>query len=153
MPPRRRVPTRSLAVLFAAAALAVATGTVTVVVATAAPEWLLAQLAGTGVEADAAAIGGAAAALGYAALLVGAGLIGLALALRAGHAWAWPAGTVVIAAVLAALLGTLGAALSSFAREPGSGLAYGLAAGGIGLVLAAFAMVLADLLRGTGASD
>lgn len=153
MTPRRRISRASTVVLIGGACLAVLTGVMAVVMGTAAPAWILAQLAGTGVVTDAAAVGGAVAALGYAALLAGAGLLGLALALRAGRAWARPAATVVVGAVLAALIGSLGAALSSIAREPGSGLLYVLAAGGIGLAIIAFGMVLRDLLRGTGGPD
>lgn len=153
MTPRRRISTLSLVVLLGAAALACAAGVAGVVMGTAAPGWILAQLAGTGVVTDAAAVGGAAAALGFAALLAGAGLLGIALALRAGQPWARPAATVVVAAALAALTGSLGAALSSLARDPGSGLVYGLAAGGIGLAMLAFGVVLRDLLRGTGPAD
>lgn len=153
MTPRRRVRTRSLVILVVGGALAVVAGIAGVVIGTAAPAWILAQLAGSGIEADAAAVGGAASALGYAAVVVGTGLIGLMLALRAGRPWAWPASTVAVAAIGAALIGAMGAALASLVREPASATLYGGVAGGIGLVLAACGVVLRDLLRGAGGPD
>lgn len=142
------MPRRSLFLLALAAAVAVATGIGGVLMGTFASGWILDRLSGTGIVADAAAVGGAAAALGWAAIIVGAGLGGLVLALRAGSAWARPAGAMVVAAIVAALVGALAAALATLAREPGGAVQYGLAAGGIGLALVAFAIVLRDLLAG-----
>lgn len=151
--PRPRVPTRTVVILLVAAVVALLGGIATVTVAVAAPAWILAQLSGTGVVTDAAAVGGATAALGYALLLLGAGLLGLALALRAGAGWARPAGTMVVGALLASLVGGLGAAIASLVREPSFGLVYGAAAAGAGLAMIAFGIVLLDLVRGAGAPD
>jgi hypothetical protein len=151
--PRPRVRTRTLVILLVAAVIAVLAGVATVTVAVAAPGWILAQLSGTGVAADAAAVGGATAALGYALLLLGAGLLGLALALRVGAGWARPAGTMVVGALLASLVGGLGATIASLVREPSFAVVYGAAAAAIGLGLLAFATVLLDLIRGAGTPD
>lgn len=143
------MPRRSIVLLAAAATLAVAAGIGGVLMGTAASGWILARLSGTGIVADAAAVGGAAAALGWASILVGTGLAGLVLALRAGTTWARPTGTIVVAAIVAALVGAMAAALATLAREPDGVALYGSVAGGIGLALVAFAIVLRDLLAGT----
>ncbi len=150
MPPRL-FPRRSLAVLVLAVVVAVVTGISAVLLGMDAPDWLLAQLAGTGIDADAAAVGGATTALGYGLLLGGAILLGLLLALRAGAVWARPAGAIIVAGIMASLLGSLGAAVASLVREPANATVYGLATAGIGLTLAAFGLVLWDIIRGTGA--
>lgn len=147
------MPLRSLAVLGVAAGLAVTAGIAGVLMGTSASGWILARLSDTGIVADAAAVGGAAAALGWASILAGAALSGLALALHAGASWARPAGTVVVAAIIAALVGALAAALATLARQPGSAALYGGAATVIGLALAGFGLVLRDLLAGAGGPD
>ena len=152
MPPQG-VRRRSLAILLVVSALAVVAGSVAVLLATAAPAWILARLSGTGIVTDAAAVGGATAALGFALIGGAAALIGVAMALRAEVSWARPLATVLVGAILAALLGSLAAALASMAADPGSGAAYAAAAGAVGIGLAAFAVVLFDLLRGTGPAD
>ena len=151
--PRRPARTRTLVILLVTTVVALVAGIATVTVAVAAPGWILAQLAGTGVAADAAAVGGATAALGYALLLLGAGLLGLLLALRARQEWARPAGTMVVGGLLASLVGGLGATIASLVREPTFAAVYGAAAAGIVVAIVAFTAVLLDLVRGTGTPD
>ncbi|MEO8246022.1 MAG: hypothetical protein ABI622_02775 [Chloroflexota bacterium] len=151
--PRRGVRRRSLIILLAVAGVAVVAGTGAVLLGTAAPWWILDQLRGTGIVTDAAAVGGATSALGFALVGVGAGLVGVVEALRARVPWARPLATILVGAILAALLGSLAAALASVAADPGNGAAYAGAAGVVGIGLVAFAVVLFDLLRGIGPTD
>jgi hypothetical protein len=151
--PRKGVRPRSLVILLTASALAVVVGTGAVLLGTAAPGWILDQLRGTGIVTDAPAVGGATAALGFALIGGAAALVGVAMALRAAAAWARPLATVLVGALLAALLGSLAAALASMAADPDSGAAYGAAAGVVGIALAAFSVVMFDLLRGTDPPD
>jgi hypothetical protein len=151
--PRQGVRRRSRVILLVAAALAVVIGIGAVLLGTAAPGWILDQLRGTGIVTDAPAVGGATSALGFGLILAGAGLAGITLALRAGVAWAVPLATVVVGAIIAALLGSLAAALASMAADPPRGAAYAAAAAGVGTALVAFGLVLFDLLRGAGPAD
>ncbi len=151
--PRRGVRRRSLVILLVAAGVAVALGTGAVLLGTAAPGWILDQLRGTGIVTDAAAVGGATSALGFAFIGAGAGLVGVVEALRARVTWARPLAAVVVGAILAALLGSLAAALASMAADPASGGAYAGASASAAIGLGAFALVLSDVLRGTGPAD
>ena len=151
--PHRGVRRRSLVILLVSSAVSVAIGTGAVLLGTAAPVWILDQLRGTGIVTDAAAVGGATSALGFALIAGGAGLVGVTLALRAGVSWARPLATVVVGAILSALLGSLAAALASMAADPASGTAYAVASAGVAIGLVAFALVLFDVLRGAGHPD
>lgn len=151
--PRRGVRRRALVILLVVAGVAVVTGTGAVLLGTAAPGWILDQLRGTGIVTDAAAVGGATSALGFALIGGGAGLVGVVEALRARVPWARPLATILVGAVLAALLGSLAAALASMAADPASGPAYAAAATAVVVGLGAFAVVLSDVLRGTGTAD
>ena len=151
--PRTGVRRRSLVILLVASAVAVVTGTGAVLLGTAAPGWILDRLRGTGIVTDAAAVGGATSALGFALIAGGAGLVGVALALRAGVPWARPLATVIVGTILAALLGSLAAALASMAADPASGTAYVAVSVGVIIGLLAFAVVLMDVLRGARHPD
>lgn len=151
--PRRGVRRRSLVILLVVSAAAIVIGTGAVLLGTAAPGWILDQLRGTGIVTDADAVGGATSALGFALVGGGAGLVGVVQALRAEAPWARPLATVVVGAILAALLGSLAAALASMAADPASGAAYAAASAGVAFVFAAFTLVLIDVLRGTRHPD
>lgn len=140
----RRVRGRTPRILLAIAALAILVGGAGVAVGTSASGWLMERLAGTDLAIDRAALGGAVTALGIATMLVGGGLIGLALALHLARPWARPVAAAVAFALLAAAVGCLAAVAASFARDPQNGPAY--MAGGIGLAVLAVALgvVLVD---------
>jgi len=84
------------------------------------------------VAVDAAAVGGAAAALALAALLLGLGHLLVAIAMGRGAAWSLTAG-IVLGHIVGGLLLALAAAAWVVLADGGGMLAL---AGGIGLVLA-----------------
>jgi hypothetical protein len=141
------VPPRTPRILIAAGVVAIVAGGVAIGIATSASDWLMARLARNDLLIDAAAVGGATAALGGAALATGIGLIGLAIALRLARTWARPATAAVAFALVAALLGSLAAIVASWVRDPGNAPAYVGAAVAVGIGLVGLTVVLLDVLR------
>ncbi len=147
------VPLRTPRILIALGFLTIVAGSAALAVAASATEWLMARLARADLAIDAAALGGATAALGAAALTTGLGLIALALALRLGRSWARPATAVIAFALLAALLGCIGAIMASWVRDPANGPAYLSAALAAAIGMAGLAVVLVDVVRAPMRSD
>ena len=140
------VPARTLRILVVAGVLLILAGGVALAIAGSATDWLMARL-DADLVIDAAAVGGATAALGVATMLAGLLLIGLAVALRLARGWAPAAGAVIVFALLAALVGSLAALLASWVRNPSAGGVYAAVSAGAAVGIIGLAIALADLVR------
>jgi hypothetical protein len=138
------------AILLVAGIVLLGGGAAAIAVGILNPELISAQLP-PDAEVDAAAVGGAAVALGVATAAVGLIHLGIAAALRAGIGIA-ATGAVVLAATMAVLaLGFAVAALVSIASNSAPAVYMLLAAIGLGLGVVGYAVVVARVIGSRGA--
>lgn len=133
------------AILAAAGIVLLGSGAAAIAVGILNPDLISAQLPPEA-EVDAAAVGGAAVALGVATVVVGLMHVGIALALRAGMGVA-ATGAVVLAATMAVLaFGFAVAALVSIASNSAPAVYMLPAATGLSLGIVGYAVVVARVI-------
>lgn len=138
------------AILLAAGIVLLAGGAAAIAVGILNPDLISAQLPPEA-EVDAAAVGGAAVALGVATAVMGFIHLGIALGLRAGIGIA-ATGAVVLASTMAVLaLGFAVAALVSIASNSAPAIYMLPAAIGLGLGIIGYAVVVARVIGSRGA--